>query len=425
MKKHLIIFCLVFIAQLGLSQDLEKQLDQKVTVSYKNTPINVIFKIMSTSYNFNYVITQVGDERVTVNITNAPLKEALNAILLPLGYHYFIQDNMVIIKKIEDSASSELNTYVYKCKYKSAEKMIEVVKQALSPAGLVITPEGESQDKERISPRISLLVIKDVDYKIDEILKILEVIDIKEPQILIEIKLVERIIGDNKKAGVNWPTRIGAKTLSYPPQEQQGGGGAGQEQYLGWLTELPSVSDDWQWGVVTVDALNIYMELLRSESNSKIIANPKVATENNVLAIVNIATTVPIAELSRSAQGDLITYKDKEVSSYIEVLPVINADGSISLTVHPVLEEIVGYTGGESGFPQPIVAKREVRTKITVKNGEALILGGLIKETESKVVNKLFLLGDIPVLGYLFRHYTIQKDKSDLLIIVTPKIIGN
>ena len=210
------------------------------------------------------------------------------------------------------------------------------------------------------------------------------------------------------------------------PQDQSAGGGgaasASQEEFTGWLKKLPEVSDDWQWGVVTVDQMEFFIEMLRNENNSKIVANPKIATENNSPAVVNISTSIPVPQITRSPQGDMITYTEKEVASFIEVLPVINDDNSITMTIHPKLEEIIGYAGS-SDFPQPIIARREVTTKITVKNGESIVIGGLIKETESKVINKVFLLGDIPILGYLFKHHTIKKEKSDLLIIITPKIL--
>jgi len=92
------------------------------------------------------------------------------------------------------------------------------------------------------------------------------------------------------------------------------------------------------------------------------------------------------------------------------------------MQVHPIMEEIIGYTGEEVA-PQPITAKREVNAIVTVNNGQTLVLGGLIKETEMKSVEKLWLLGDIPLLGYLFRSTVSRNEKSDLLIFITPKIV--
>jgi len=154
-----------------------------------------------------------------------------------------------------------------------------------------------------------------------------------------------------------------------------------------------------------------------------LISKPTVTVLNNHRAVIKIGTTIPVPELSRSNAGDLITYKDKDVSMTLSVIPLIGRDGQITLTVHPVLEEIIGYTGSAEA-PQPITSKREVESTVILKNNESLVIGGLIKTNETKNVNKIWLLGDIPILGYLFKHTSIKKEKSDLLIFITTKILN-
>ena len=106
----------------------------------------------------------------------------------------------------------------------------------------------------------------------------------------------------------------------------------------------------------------------------------------------------------------------------LSVIPRINEQNKITLKVHPMLEEITGYTG-EAEAPQPITSRREVETTVMVDDGETVVIGGLIKETENKNVEKIWLLGDIPLLGYLFRHIRTQREKTDLLIFITTKIV--
>jgi len=100
----------------------------------------------------------------------------------------------------------------------------------------------------------------------------------------------------------------------------------------------------------------------------------------------------------------------------------INENDLITLDVHPMLEEIIGFTG-PADLQQPITSKREVQTTVTVKDGETLVLGGLIKETNTKAVEKVWLLGDIPLIKYLFSTTSTKKEKTDLLIFITPKIM--
>lgn len=416
---------------LSFGQGLQESLNRPVTLNYTDTPIKILFRIMSKSYNFNYVIGDLGEERVTINMVNTPLRDALNAILLPFGYHYFVQDSILVIKSISKSPTSELASFVYQCRYKSANYLSEYIRPALSENGQIVelkevqkVQEDNKPKDVQLKPMEQMLLVRDIPARIHEIDQLLKKLDVPSRQILIEVKLIERLIGDDDKFGINWPTTFGAQTRSYPPKDQQGqsGGGSQQEQFTGWFKELPEFSDKFQWGVVTINQLEMFLQFLGSENRSKIVSNPKVTTENNTLALVNVGSIVPIQTVQRSAQGDIVTYTERNVTSFIEVLPKINEDNSITLVIHPRLQEITGYVGS-GDFPIPVIATRELHATVRVKNGEAVVLGGLIKETESKVVNKVFLLGDIPILGYFFKHTALKKEKSDLMIVVTPQIL--
>ena len=192
MKKILLV--LIMFCQLVFAQNLEEELNKNITVNFKNTPMSVVLKIMSANYSFNYVMTQVGGEKITVRITNTPLKNALNSILLPLGYHYFTQDNLVIIKKIEDTHSNELGVFIYKCKYRNNKELIKIISSSLSPLGTISDYEEKAATSKGMSKRNNLLIVKDIEYKINSIKKILEQYDIPVKQLLIEVKLVERTL---------------------------------------------------------------------------------------------------------------------------------------------------------------------------------------------------------------------------------------
>jgi general secretion pathway protein D len=142
---------------------------------------------------------------------------------------------------------------------------------------------------------------------------------------------------------------------------------------------------------------------------------------NNKKAVIQIGQTIPVPEVSRGISGDLILYKEKDVSMRLEVIPHIGSSNDITLDLHPILEEIIGYTGPAEA-QQPITSKREVKTTVLIKDGETVVIGGLIKETETENIKKVWLLGDIPLLGYLFKHSVTVKQRSDLLIFITTKI---
>jgi type II secretory pathway component GspD/PulD (secretin) len=249
--------------------------------------------------------------------------------------------------------------------------------------------------------------------------------DVEPRQLEIEVRLIETLFGSNRQVGLNWPKKISASVTggeTTAPITQSTGGQQQEVRKLSAWYKLPEVHDNITLGVLTVNELNASLELLAQDNNSKLISSPKLTTLDNKKAIIDVGTSVPVPEVSRGIGGDLISYREKQVSMYLEVIPRINEGNIITLSVHPVLEEIIGYTG-PSDYPQPITSRREVQTEVTVREGESIALGGLIKESDNKVVEKFWLLGDIPLLGYLFRHTTVRKEKTDLLIFITPKIL--
>ena len=232
-------------------------------------------------------------------------------------------------------------------------------------------------------------------------------------------------MGDEQRVGINYPTSVsvnmtGGETSAPITQSQQQQGG--QPKLLSAWYQLPSAGDNLNLGVLTFDELKATLDFLAQDKNSKLVSNPKVTTLNNKKAIIRIGTTIPIPEISRGVSGDLYSYKEKQVDMYVEVIPQIGQDSLITMIIHPILEEIIGYTG-TSEAPQPITSRREVHSTVMVKNGQTVAIGGLVKETENEIENKIWLLGDIPILGYLFRHTSLLKEKQNLLIFITPKIM--
>ena len=115
------------------------------------------------------------------------------------------------------------------------------------------------------------------------------------------------------------------------------------------------------------------------------------------------------------------TYKDEYVSISLSVIPHVNEDKYITLWLKPVVQEITGFTGEKSDIP--IISDRTTNTQIRVRNGESIVIGGLIKEDRIQTTRKVKFLGDIPLLGALFRHTSIDTKRSELIIFITPKII--
>ncbi len=415
---------ILFISYFSFAQTgLQKRLDDHISANFQRTAITDVLRILASQNNLNMIVSDDVKGTVTVQLTNVTLADALNTILKSLGYHYIVQNDILLVVPFASEVNGELISRVYKLKYLDGFQLQPVLQPLLSPKGKVEALVSQIV-KETEDQRSDLIVVTDVWENQQTIEKVIEEMDVQPVQLQIEVKLVETVIGANKQVGINWPKKVNVGITGgelTAPITQASNSSQQQPRYLSAWYELPQINDKLTMGVLTVDEFNAYLELLARDDRTHLVSNPKILALNNKKAVINVGTLQPVPEVSRGVGGDLVTYKDKEVSMLVEVTPRVNKDGVILMSVHPKMEEITGYVG-TTDFPQPVISRREVNTDVTVREGETVAIGGLIKDIQTKNVEKLWLLGDIPVLGYLFRHTTIRKEKSDLLIFITPKI---
>jgi len=179
-------------------------------------------------------------------------------------------------------------------------------------------------------------------------------------------------------------------------------------------------------GSLGIIQLLVVLDFIKSRGNSKLLSNPRVTTLDNETATMDVTTIIPIQTVNRLSQSDLtqdiVTFQDKEVGISLRVTPRINDDSILTLQINPIVEEIIGYAG-TSDNQKPITSHRAVTTNVTVKNGETVALGGLIRESDIHNEDKLFFFGYLPIIGRLFNHKTTEHQTTELLILITPKIL--
>ncbi len=424
MRVFLILILVTSLTIPSFSQDLEEVLQRKVSPNFAGLPLSKALTLLAKQYSLNLVAGGTVEGYVTVQLTNVSLGDALNAILMANGYHYLVENDVILVKNFDLDVNGELSTKVFSLKYADGVLLQSILEPMLSKKGKITALLAEPVEKENAAEdqRSEIVVVTDFVTNLREIEDVVTAMDKPRKQLHIEIRLVETLVGNEKQVGLNLPRSIevgmeGAEAnvpFSYKPSEET-------KKYSGWY-ELPEGGDNLNLGVLTMKELKATLDYLAADNNSRLLSNPKVLAMNNKKAVITMGTNIPIPELSRGIAGDLITYKEKEVSMNLSVVPRINEGKTITLEVHPMLEEITGYTG-ETAAPQPITSRREVQTTVMLEDGETVVIGGLIKETENKIVDKVWMLGDIPLLGYLFKHVSTKKEKSDLLIFITTKII--
>ncbi len=420
--KKIIILCFLTFHLLSASGVKEK-LQQIVSPKFNGASITEVLKLFARQNGLNLVVSGDVKGRVSVQLNRVTLADALNSILKSMGYHYVVDNDVLIVKPFNKAMNGERVTRIFQLKYLNAFFLMNTITPLLSKKGKMVPllPENGKNEKDL---RSNILLVTDLWENIQQINTVVKELDVVQKQILIEVRLIETLVGNQEQYGLNLPKKIGvsvdgAETTA--PISATSSNNSNPRLLSAWY-KLPNGSSTLNLGVLSVNQLTASLDMLAKDNGSRLVSNPRVVVLDNHRAHVKIGTTVPIPEVSRGVGGDLISYREKEVNIDLEVIPQINADNKITLDVHPILEEIIGYTGA-SDAPQPITSKREVNTTVTVENAQTLVLGGLIKETRTKTTEKIWLLGDIPILGYLFQNTVTKKEKSDLYIFITPRVI--
>jgi len=286
----------------------------------------------------------------------------------------------------------------------------------------------------------SILVI-DYPENLKRIEEYLKMVDVSPRQVVIEARVVEVKLQGEHSLGINWQLfaeRQGLEMGQFRIGSTQGGP---LEQMIPYKstyyppgsTQAEDVEEPF---TVTIfdENINIVLKALANSLKTNILSAPRVTTVNNRPAEIKIVEKLPWAEpeVEMSDQGITVTWNInfEEVGIVLKVTPTITEDGKIAMELNPeVSEHIDDYQltviQGTTQIPYtvPVIDTRSADTKVVIGNGQTLIIGGLIKEKNTEGETKVPLLGDIPGLGWLFKSKKKTKDKTELLIFVSPTIV--
>ena len=176
---------------------------------------------------------------------------------------------------------------------------------------------------------------------------------------------------------------------------------------------------------LTLPLFTSVLQLLTTDNETRLLQEPQVTTFNNSPATINVGTSIPI--LVPQAEGGVFgvnpyTFESQNVDISLEVTPRINSEGLVSLAINAQIQAIIGYVGPDAD--RPIVSTRSTQTNVRVADGRTLLIGGLILNDESQAVDKVPLLGNLPIIGKLFTNTVTKTSQRELLIFITPSIVS-
>ncbi len=391
-----------------------------VTLQLNSANLTDVIRLLMDDTGLNLVMgdlmgaNQLGPQ-ITLTLTDVPLNSALRTILNVNGYEYYYADDIVVIKQIDTSLEGELETRIYNLEFASGDMVQTALAGVLTNKGSTIpfSTGGSTAFKDRIE-------VTDRRYKFEEITRIIRELDQKIPQINIAVKFIETTLKKDETMGINWNLRA---SMSAPGSEYADTDTTKSAEDFVNFGKLFLGGKTLHAAALTPPVVSALLELLATDSDTELLQEPQVTTFNNFPANIRVGTTIPVLvpQLESSVFGAIpYTYKNQNIDISMDVLPRINSDGLISLKVDAVVQAIVGYVGAEQ---RPIVSTRSTNTNVMVEDGGTLLMGGLIFTSDGETLNKVPLLGDLPLIKRFFSRKVIVEEQRELLIFITSSIV--
>ena len=425
-RKIYIIILLLFLVTTSLfgqsnsnynplnKNDEEYNLNEKMSINMKDSDIKNILMLIGELTGLNIVISPAVKDTITATLENVSVKAALDAILKPNGYNYFVQENIIIVKGIDTEMVGELETVVVKLKYINSDDLSGALSTVMSSRGKLqsFTPLVTSQSTKGAS---NIIIISDVQENIVHILNMIDQLDVAIPNINIAVRFIETNLDTTRGHGIDWSrasVQLGGTT----------------DTSLSMLN-LKNIT------IATLNPVQLTsaLRIMQARGQSKLLSSPQVTTLDNHEAETETVTTVYIEGNSNSSQNQLSQSSntfgniainqvtEKDIGIKLKVTPRINEGTKITLLVDATVEALL--SAAEINTDKPRSTKRTVRTQVTVRDGDTAIIGGLI--AENVLENKKFvpIISGIPFFGQIFQSTSIEKEQRELLIFITPNII--
>jgi len=416
---------------------------QTLDIHLKDAPIRDLLRLIADTGKVSIVVPDTIDARVTLDLTRVPWDQALEVILSSHQLWYRREGNLYRVaprKELdaEDEAEAARREAALKAEaprpqlvplnYSSAADLAKKLEPMLSPHGKIAVDERTNQ-----------LIVTDVSGNREQIARLALSLDTQTPQISIEARIVEANSTFLRQIGVQWGGRAlaganggNATGLVWPSSISVIGGNVdaqtvstGVASPSDFAVNLPAATGSGEGGALGLSLgsvggnfnINLRLSALEDAGSVRIISSPKVTVLNNKLASIASGVSIPISTVSATGTQTQFVQADLR----LDVTPTVSqSDCAISMNLS--VSKNAPDFGQLGARGDPTIQRREARTSMLVADGETSVLGGIYTRTTSLAYRKIPFLGDLPVLGWLFKNRREQDDRTELLVFITPKI---
>jgi type IV pilus assembly protein PilQ len=415
---------------------------RRISLEFKDIDIQNLLRLFADISHKNMVVSDDVKGKVTIALRNVPWDQAFDLILKTHGLGKEETGNIVRVapaSELEKERKEALEA-------QKARALLEPLRVRLIPVNYALAGDVSDKIKDVLSDRgvvtvdarTNVLIIKDIAENLAKAEGMVRNLDTQTPQVLIEARIVEAATQFTREIGIQWggnagfsPVTANSTGLIFPSTATVTGaaGGtpnAGTAASPNFAVNLPSAIGPGSGaglGFIFGSAggafnLNLRLSALENNGVVKTVSAPKVATLDNQEASISQGVSIPFAQVS--AAGVQTAFIEARLE--LKVTPHVTSDGSILMKISATNNQPNAGITGANG--QPSISRKEAKTQMLVRDGDTSVIGGIYTRATGTQVNTVPLLGNIPILGWLFKHQADSDARTELLVFITPRILN-
>ena len=419
---------------------------EKLSLNFQNVEVRRLLQVIGEFTGMNMVVSDSVGGAITLILKDVPWDQALDIILQQKGLDMRKNGNVILIAPRDEIATKEKLDFESKVQISDLEplrtesfqmnyiKGADVQKLLVDPKQTLLSKRGSAL----LDDRSNILFVKDAPSRLDDVRDMIAKVDVPVRQVMIEARIVEAGDSFAKNLGV----RFGYHDQTPSGKNKVNVAGGGSLTDTGFHTGQIATNPPWTeslsvnmpakpragtpgvlsmilFGSSKTNFLNAEISALEADGKGKVVSSPRVRTANQVEALIEQGVEIPYQQAT-SAGATSVSFRKANLS--LKVKPQITPDGRVTMTL-----DVNKDTPNESlntGGNGVAIDTKHVKTEVLVENGGTVVIGGIYTQKTAQNTQRVPFFGDLPYVGWLFKNREWIDDKNELLVFITPKIVG-
>jgi type II secretory pathway component GspD/PulD (secretin) len=389
------------IPLVDLVEPLETKGSDLITLNMEYVDVTLLLRLLSESQRVSIIASPEVSQEISINLYDATFEDALNAIVGAAGYTYNEVDGIIYVVDPDNTISGHPNVVdatvrTFRINYADRDELVETLQDFISDTGVAVAAPNKT------------IAVTDTNHRVSLVAELIKSLDTPRQQVLISTHIINVNRSDNLNIGVGFDTLpfslYGIEAI-----------GAGFAQYF---ADEALERTGLFAGTIQSDS-RILLEALDERENVEILAAPQIIALDGEIAHLQVGERLGFRVTTTTETSSLQSIEFLEVGTVLDVTPHIADNGLIRMEISPKVSN-----GVVSVLGLPSESTTEVTTQMIVNDGSTIVIGGLLNATKGRIRSQIPFLGDLPVIGWLFGRNQWIDNKDELIVLITPHIVG-